>query len=106
MQQIQFAYPEGKPDEFNAIYVVYEDGHDLRKILLSVSDKTDPSKMQVAAYFKPGETTDWSIADGADTAKDNEKSVGSLVIKKECLYWMQRILKLKFNILRVGIGLL
>ncbi len=82
VQQIQFAYPEGKPDEFNAIYVVYEDGHDLRKILLSVSDKTDPSKMQVAAYFKPGETTDWSIADGADTAKDNEKSVGSLVIKK------------------------
>lgn len=82
VQSIQFAYPEGKPDEFNAIYVVYEDGHDLRRILLSVSDRTDPSKMQVTAYFKPGDSTDWTLAEGADTAKDNEKSVGEVVVKK------------------------
>lgn len=82
VQSIQFAHPEGKPDEFNAIYVVYEDGHDLRKILLSVSDRVDPTKMQVTAYFKPGDSTDWTLAEGADTAKDNEKSVGEVVVKK------------------------
>ncbi|MBI4994933.1 hypothetical protein HZC21_04815 [Candidatus Peregrinibacteria bacterium] len=82
VQNIEFAFPEGKPDEFNAIYVVYEDGHDLRKILLSVPDRTDPAKMQVAAYFKPGDSTDWVLAEGADTAKDNEKSIGEIVVKK------------------------
>lgn len=82
VQTIQFAYPEGKPDEFNAIYVVYEDGHDLRKILLSVQDRSDPSKMQVAAYFKPGEETDWVLAEGTDTAKDSEKSLDGMVVQK------------------------
>ena len=33
VQSIQFAYPEGKPDEFNAIYVVYEDLPRFKKIL-------------------------------------------------------------------------
>ena len=81
VQSIQFAYPEGKPDEFNAIYVVYEDVR-FKKILLSVSDRVDPTKMQVTAYFKPGDSTDWTLAEGTDTAKDNEKSVGEVVVKK------------------------
>lgn len=75
VQSIEFAYLEGHPDEFNAIYVVYEDGHDLRKILLSVLDRTKPETMEVGAYFKPGDTTDWTLSEGTDTAKGNEKFI-------------------------------
>lgn len=71
---IQFAYPEGKPEAFTGIYVVYEDGHDLRKILLSVSDQKNPESVSRIAYFKPGETTDWQVAEGTDTSKSDEKS--------------------------------
>lgn len=73
--KIEFAAPEDEPENFNAIYVTYEDGHILKKILLSVPDREEPSKMTMAAYFDPGNTTDWEIIEGTDTAKSSEKTV-------------------------------
>lgn len=97
VQTIQFAYPEGKPDEFNAIYVVYEDGHDLRKILLTVPDRSDSTKMQVTAYFKPGDTTDWTLAEGTDTAKDSEKSLDGMIVQKGMQVLDAKKLKIKIQ---------
>lgn len=75
VKSVEFAFPEGQPDQFNAVYVIYGDGKDTRKILLSISDRSAPEKMSRIAYFKPGDVTDWSIADGTDSAKGSEKSV-------------------------------
>lgn len=79
VQSAEFAYPEGEPGNFIAIYVVYEDGHDLRKILLTVADKNTPSSVSRVAYFKPGDSTDWQLADGTDTAKGTERTKVSVV---------------------------
>ncbi|MBI5413166.1 hypothetical protein HZA42_02340 [Candidatus Peregrinibacteria bacterium] len=73
--KVEFAFPEGAPENFSAIYVQYEDGHDMRKILLSVGDKSKPGSMTRVAYFKPGEKQTWDIASGSDTAKSLEKSL-------------------------------
>jgi hypothetical protein len=73
--KLEFAYPEGKPDEFSAIYVTYEDGHNMAKILMNVPNRADPSKMTRAAFFKPGDSTDWVLSEGTDTAKGLEKSL-------------------------------
>lgn len=75
VQSVQFAFPENEPDNWNAIYVVYEDGHDLRKILLEVKNKEKPEDMAQVAYFKPGDSTDWTLTEGSDSAKASEKSV-------------------------------
>lgn len=77
--KLEFAFPEGQSENFTAIYVEYEDGHDMRKILLNVKDKTHPETMERAAYFKPGDTTDWILSQGADTAKDKEKLIVPLM---------------------------
>ncbi|MBI2638658.1 hypothetical protein HYW83_03650, partial [Candidatus Peregrinibacteria bacterium] len=74
VQSVEFAYPEGEPENFTAIYVVYEDGHDLRKILLTVADKNTPSSVTRVAYFKPGDSTDWKLAEGTDSAKGTERT--------------------------------
>lgn len=73
VQSVEFAYQEGEPENFSAIYVVYEDGHDLRKILLTVVDNNTPSSVSRTAYFKPGSSTDWQLAEGTDTAKGTER---------------------------------
>lgn len=86
IQSVQFAFPEGKPLEFNALYVTYSDGHDLRKILLSVSDRTNPADITRAAYFKPGETTDWQIIEGTDTAKNTEKALVQVSGRRDGIY--------------------
>lgn len=77
--ELTFASPEGKPEEFSAIYAIYEDGHDLRRILLSVPDRTNPSKSSVIAYFKPGASTDWALSSGADSARSLEKVLINLM---------------------------
>ncbi len=72
---VEFAYPEGKPEEYNAVYVIYRDSKDSRKILLNIPDKLSPSSMVRVAYFKPGSVSDWELADGTDSAKSSEKAV-------------------------------
>lgn len=72
---VEFAYPEGKPEEYNAVYVIYSDSKDSRKILLNIPDKLSPSSMVRVAYFKPGTVSDWELADGTDTGKSSEKTV-------------------------------
>jgi len=72
---VEFAYPEGQVDNFNAVYVIYKSGDEVRKILLSIVDRLKPEAMTKTAYFIPGDTQDWVLKDGTDTAKTNEKSV-------------------------------
>lgn len=72
---IEFAYPEGQIDNLNAVYVVYKSGDEVRKLLLSIVDRLKPETMTKTAYFIPGDTQDWVLKDGTDTAKTNEKSV-------------------------------
>ncbi|GEM_PF-3985133 len=74
VQSVEFAYPEGQPENWSSLYIVYEDGHELRKILLSVPDQKAPEKMTRVAYFKPGSSTDWQLTEGTDTAKGTERS--------------------------------
>lgn len=71
----EFTFPEGEPQNFNAVYVLYSDNTEKRKILLTVLDRTKPESMTLSAYFKPGETTDWQLSEGSDTAKKNEKAL-------------------------------
>lgn len=73
--RIEFAFPEEKPEEWNAIYVTYANDSQTRKILLSVADKTNPQAMTRAASFEPGESSDWQIREGADVARNSERSV-------------------------------
>lgn len=80
---LQFAFPPEKPDQFNALYVIYTDGQDKRKILLSITDQTKPESMTQVAYFKPGATTDWELASGTDTAKASDKSFVSTSSSQE-----------------------
>lgn len=72
---VEFAAEVGKPDEFTSLYVTYSDGGDIRKILLSIPNRADPSKMQQTAYFKPGDKQTWDTAEGSDTAKSLEKTL-------------------------------
>lgn len=71
---VEFAYPEGRPENFNAIYVTYSDSQDIRKILLNIPDQKSPEQMTRVAYFKPGSTTDWQLVEGTDAAKGTERS--------------------------------
>lgn len=73
--QFEFVAPEGQSANFNAIYVTYSSGTEVRKILLSVSDRTNPSSATRVAYFKQGSVADWDLADGTDTGKTGEKTV-------------------------------
>lgn len=101
VKNVEFTYPEGKPEEFNAIYVVYGDSANLRKILLSVADRTSPSSVARIAYFTPGDSVDWVVSDGTDTAKTNDKSFVSVdnvaaevVVKKGMTLLTARAFKL------------
>lgn len=100
----EFAFPEGQPDQFTAIYATYGNGADSRKILLNVTDLSDPSKMTVGAYFKPGELTDWVLATGTDTAKGSDKSVvaggdtaSEIVVKKGMTLLTARTFNIKIQ---------
>ena len=48
------------------VYVEYEDGHILRRVLLAVSESGGSFKYTVAAYFESGES-DWILKSGQDT---------------------------------------
>lgn len=48
------------------VYVEYEDGHILRRVLLTVSENGDNFKYDIASYFEPGES-DWVLKNGQDT---------------------------------------
>lgn len=80
VSRIEFAFPEGQPDAFSKIYVIYSNGVDRRRISLAIWNQTDPRDggVTVAAYFKPGETTDWELVSGSDVVKGLEKTVVTL----------------------------
>lgn len=71
---VEFAYPEGQPENFNAIYVIYSDSQDFRKILFNIPDQKSPEPITRIAYFKPGASTDWQLVEGTDSAKGTERS--------------------------------
>ncbi|EKD64190.1 MAG: hypothetical protein ACD_51C00051G0002 [uncultured bacterium] len=58
----------------NYVYVEYEDGHDMRKVLLTYSLDGGFS-YEVLAYFYPGEYTTWDVETGTDEAKGLQKTV-------------------------------
>ncbi|MFA6528263.1 MAG: hypothetical protein WCT46_01860, partial [Candidatus Gracilibacteria bacterium] len=58
----------------NYVYVEYEDGHDMRKVLLSYSTEGDFT-YDVLAYFVPGSSTTWELSSGTDEAKGLQKTV-------------------------------
>ena len=47
-------------------YAEYEDGHILRKILITASGTKQNPRYEVTAYFEPGES-DWALKQGKDT---------------------------------------
>lgn len=75
--QIEFVAPENEPENFNAVYVVY-DYSGLKKVLLSVSDRIKPESMTRLASYKRGETQDWELIEGMDTVKGSEKTIVKL----------------------------
>ncbi len=52
-------------DDNKDFYVEYEDGHILRRILLSAEKKNDKLYYDLIGYFEPGETT-WDLKRGDD----------------------------------------
>jgi hypothetical protein len=48
------------------VYVEYEDGHILRRVLLTIAESNGSFKYTVAAYFESGES-DWVLKSGQDT---------------------------------------
>ncbi len=64
---IEFADPD-------YAYVEYEDGHDMRKILITYV--VDPGfDAEVIAYFEPGDATTWDLVSGEDEASGLPKTV-------------------------------
>lgn len=102
--QVEFVAPELEPENFNAIYVVY-DYSGVKKILLNVTDRTKPELMTRLAAYKKGETQDWELIEGTDTAKGNEKTVFTLsngatsenVVKKGMTFLDAKSLKVKIQ---------
>jgi hypothetical protein len=50
----------------NDVYIEYEDGHILRRILVSVDGQEGNFKYKAVGYFEPGEN-DWILKQGKDT---------------------------------------
>lgn len=75
--QVEFAAPESEPENFTAIYVVYR-YNGLKKILLSVPDRTKPETMARVAAFIEGDSQDWKLIEGTDTAKSSDRTVVKL----------------------------
>ncbi len=50
----------------NDVYIEYEDGHILARILISVEGQEGNLKYNVVGYFEPGEN-DWILKQGKDT---------------------------------------
>lgn len=102
--QVEFVSPESESENFNAIYVVYNYSG-IKKILLNVPDRTKPELMTRLAAYKKGETQDWELIEGTDTAKGNEKTVVSLsngataenVVKKGMTLLDAKSLKVKIQ---------
>jgi hypothetical protein len=72
--QVEFVAPENEPENFTAMYVVYR-YNGLKKVLLSVPDRTKPETMTRLAAFVEGDTQDWKLIEGTDTAKSSDKIV-------------------------------
>ncbi len=58
-------------DNNENFYVEYEDGHILRRVLLSAEKKENKLNYKVIGYFEPGETT-WILKKGEDPFLDKE----------------------------------
>ena len=48
------------------VYIEYEDGHIMKRILVQISGEPEKPEYKVAAYFEPGES-DWVLKTGNDT---------------------------------------
>lgn len=102
--QVEFVAPENEPGNFNAIYAVY-DYSGLKKVLLSVPDRTKPEAMTRLAAFTKGETQDWKLIEGTDTAKSSDKTVitlrngesAAVVVKKGMTLLDAKSLKVKIQ---------
>lgn len=69
--QVEFADP-------NYAYIEYEDGHDMRKILITYV--IDPGfDSEVIAYFEPGDSATWDLVSGDDEASGLPKTVTTVV---------------------------
>lgn len=62
----RFWFVAGSVKDF---YVEYEDGHDMRRILIGPGSLESGFKYEPAAYFEPGES-DWVLKTGTDTQFD------------------------------------
>lgn len=59
----------------NLVYVIYEDGHYLQKVLLKLDSIENPASAEVAAYFEPGEKTDWTLEQGQDLGRSKARTL-------------------------------
>ncbi len=55
-------------DDFS-FYVDYEDGHILRRLLISVEGKTENPEYKIIGFFEPGDDN-WVLKEGKDTVSD------------------------------------
>lgn len=102
---VDFVYDDvTTPERFSALYVTYSDGTQMRKMLLSVIDTEKPEAMVKVAYFKPGVSTDWSVIEGTDTAKNKDRiavvvgSNKSVAVKKGMQLITSKSYKINFQI--------
>ena len=65
---IRFWFIKNSNENF---YVEYEEGHNLRRVLLSVEKKENKLNYKVIGYFEPGEAI-WTLKQGEDPFFDRE----------------------------------
>lgn len=61
--------------EPNYVYVVYSDGSESRRVLLTYEQSGTQFETDVVGYFEPGETTSWERVSGENPVATSEKTV-------------------------------
>lgn len=69
------------------IYIEYEDGHIMRRILVKIEGEQERPEYKIIAYFEPGEN-DWILKSGEDTMFG--KPLGLYEFSEEEQEWVKK----------------
>jgi len=70
-----YSFEFAKP---NYVYVIYGNGTDKKRVLLTYAQQGAELSTSVVGYFKPGETTSWTRVSGENPVEGAEKTVISV----------------------------
>lgn len=74
IEELEFALREDQ-ESFSGIYVIYQHGQELKRILLKVPDETKPQNMVRVASFRRGKMADWDLIEGTDIEKNSDRAI-------------------------------